>query len=102
MISAIIMEGYDTLLLGQFYANPSFARKYGIYDPKAEKWQIPARWQTGLSCAVQVGQILGLQITGYVGEKYGYRPTMLTAVVLLTGLLFMQFVSSKKTIRFFR
>lgn len=24
--SAIIMEGYDTLLLGQFYAQPAFAR----------------------------------------------------------------------------
>lgn len=64
--SAIIMEGYDTLLLGQFYANQSFAKRFGEYDTKAEKYQIPAKWQTGLSCSVQVGQILGLQITGWV------------------------------------
>ena len=87
------MEGYDTLLLGQFYSNQSFAKRFG--EPSGDgKYQIPARWQTGLSVSVQVGQILGLQITGWASEKYGYRPTMLIAIVALTGLLFMQFFAA--------
>lgn len=85
------MEGYDTLLLGQFYANPSFAQRFGIYDATAAKWEIPARWQTGLSVSVQVGQILGLQITGWASERFGYRLTMMIAIVSLTGMLFIQF-----------
>jgi SP family general alpha glucoside:H+ symporter-like MFS transporter len=85
------MEGYDTLLLGQFYSNQSFARRFGQYDAAGQKWQIPARWQTGLSCAVQIGSILGLQITGVASERFGYRPTMLVALVCLTGFLFIQF-----------
>jgi hypothetical protein len=52
---------------------------------------VPAPWQTGLSCAVQVGNILGLQITGPLSERLGYRLTMLIALVCLTGFLFIQF-----------
>ncbi|KAJ9103181.1 hypothetical protein QFC21_002603 [Naganishia friedmannii] len=92
--SAIIMEGYDTILLGQFWAQPAFAQKYGAFDPKSGTYQVAARWQTGLSCAVQVGNILGLQITGPVSERLGYRPTMLIALVCLTGFLFIQFFAA--------
>ncbi len=46
------MEGYDTLLLGQFYANQSFAKRFGEYDATLKEYQIPARWQTGLSVSV--------------------------------------------------
>lgn len=85
------MEGYDTLLLGQFYSNQAFAKRYGVYDSVHDKWQIPARWQTGLGLGVSFGQIAGLQITGWASEKFGYRPTMLVALTALTGLLFLQF-----------
>ena len=40
---------------------------------------------------MQVGNILGLQITGPVAERFGYRLTMLVALVALTGFLFIQF-----------
>ncbi|GHJ88829.1 hypothetical protein NliqN6_5231 [Naganishia liquefaciens] len=92
--SAIIMEGYDTILLGQFWAQPAFAQKYGKFDPKSGTYQVAARWQTGLSCAVQVGNILGLQITGPVAERFGYRLTMLVALIALTGFLFIQFFAA--------
>lgn len=93
--AAIIMEGYDTLLLGQFFANQAFARRFGEPDPgNPGTYQIPAQWQTGLSCSTQVGQILGLQITGFASERFGYRPTMLVALVCLTGFLFIQFFAT--------
>lgn len=88
------MEGYDTMLLGQFFANQSFASRYGVFNPNAGdggRWEIEAKWQTGLSVGCQVGQILGLQITGWASERYGYRPTMLFALICLTGFLFIQF-----------
>ena len=85
------MEGYDTLLLGQFFANQAFAKRFGIFNPVADKYEIEAKWQTGLSVGCQVGQILGLQITGWASERYGYRPTMMFALICLTGFLFIQF-----------
>jgi hypothetical protein len=85
------MEGYDTLLLGQFYANQAFAQRFGFFDTVSQKYQIPSQWQVGLGVSVQIGQILGLQITGWASERFGYRPTMMTALVALTGFLFIQF-----------
>lgn len=47
LASTIIMEGYDTSLIGSFFAYPTFAQKYGgvLVDGK---YQVPAAWQTGL------------------------------------------------------
>jgi len=92
--TAIIMEGYDTLLLGQFYAQPAFAARFGFYDAASKSYQIPAQWQTALGAGGQVGQILGLQITGWASDRFGYRKTMAAALVAITGLLFLQFFAS--------
>jgi SP family general alpha glucoside:H+ symporter-like MFS transporter len=53
------MEGYDTLLLGQFYANQSFAKRFGVFNGAVEppRWEIPAKWQTGLGVSASIGQV---------------------------------------------
>lgn len=33
--TSIVMEGYDTLLLGNLYAFPAFTSNFGIYDPSS-------------------------------------------------------------------
>jgi len=53
------MEGYDIALIGNFYAFPPFNRKYGELQPNGT-YQVPARWQAGLSNGAQCGQIVGL------------------------------------------
>jgi SP family general alpha glucoside:H+ symporter-like MFS transporter len=35
------MEGYDLVLIGAFFAYPTFQQKYGTLTAKG-KWQIPA------------------------------------------------------------
>ncbi|KAG7528581.1 hypothetical protein FFLO_06067 [Filobasidium floriforme] len=92
--SAIIMEGYDTLLLGQFYAQPAFARRFGKLNPVKGIYEIPTKWQTSLGVSTQIGNILGLQITGWASERFGYRITMLVALICLTGFLFIQFFAA--------
>ena len=59
LASTIIMEGYDTSLLGSFFAYQSFTKKYGgvLIDGK---YQIPAAWQTGLQNGSAVGSVFGL------------------------------------------
>jgi SP family general alpha glucoside:H+ symporter-like MFS transporter len=54
---------------------------------------IQARWKSGLSDGQQVGEILGLAICGLISERLGYRRTMLMALTLITGLIFILFFS---------
>ena len=50
--TCVIMEGYDTNLLGNFYAYPSFQTKYGKFvgvSPQTPSgYSLTAGWQTGL------------------------------------------------------
>ncbi|KAN0090475.1 putative maltose permease [Hyaloscypha variabilis] len=90
--TAIIMEGYDVVLLANFYAFPTFNKRYGnaTGNPK-NPYQIPAPWQAGLSNGANVGEILGLFINGIVSERYGYRKTMIVSLIAVCGFIFIPF-----------
>jgi len=90
--TAIIMEGYDVVLLANLYAFPSFNKKYGraTGDP-TDPYVISAPWQAGLSNGANIGEILGLFINGIVSERYGYRKTMIVSLVAVTGFIFIPF-----------
>jgi len=90
--TAIIMEGYDVVLLANFYAFPTFNKRYGnaTGNPKTP-YQIPAPWQAGLSNGANVGEILGLFINGIVSERYGYRKTMIVSLIAVCGFIFIPF-----------
>lgn len=51
------MEGYDIILMGNFFGYPTFQKKYGVYYGEELGYQIPARWQTGLNMSSTVGCI---------------------------------------------
>lgn len=89
---AVVMEGYDTWLLGSLWAVPAFAEKYGeraIVDG-AETYQVSAYWQS-LFTICNVTQVLGLMFNGIVSERMGYRFTMMFALTLITCTLFVTF-----------
>ncbi len=56
---SIIMEGYDTILMGNFFGYPTFQQKYGEYHGGDIGWQVSAPWQIGLSMGSTVGAIFG-------------------------------------------
>jgi SP family general alpha glucoside:H+ symporter-like MFS transporter len=66
--TAIIMEGYDVVLLSSFYALPQFNKKYGVPTPDGT-YTVPAPWKSGLSNGALCGEIIGLFINGLVSEK---------------------------------
>ncbi|EQK98556.1 maltose permease [Ophiocordyceps sinensis CO18] len=82
--TCIVMEGYDISLVNNFYAFPQFKRKYGVQLPDGSH-EVPAPWQAGLSNGAQVGEIIGLFINGFVSERFGYRYTVLTCLVLVAA-----------------
>lgn len=93
--TAIVMEGYDVVLMGSFYAHPAFKKKYGEQNADGT-YGITAAWQAGLSNAMNVGQILGLFATGIISERFGYRKTMMAALLSIVGFIFILFFARNK------
>lgn len=89
--TAIVMEGYDTALIAAFYAFPPFAQKYGTYINEQDGYQIPAKWQTGLSDGALVGEILGLYAAGIIVDRIGYRYTMMASLSMMIAFIFIPF-----------
>jgi SP family general alpha glucoside:H+ symporter-like MFS transporter len=89
--TAIVMEGYDTLLLANFFALPQFNHKYGTYDATTGDYQISAAWRSGLTNGAGVGEILGLFATGIIQDRIGYRKTIMGALFLVICFIFITF-----------
>ncbi|SMY28636.1 unnamed protein product [Zymoseptoria tritici ST99CH_1A5] len=84
------MEGYDTMLIGNLFAQPAFKKHYGQRTAKGT-YQIPAPWQAGLKNGADCGCIVGLLLAGYVSERLGFRKTMLGGLALISAFIFIQF-----------
>ncbi|RFU24014.1 hypothetical protein B7463_g12326, partial [Scytalidium lignicola] len=93
--TAIVMEGYDTSLLNNFYAFPPFTREYGIPQPNTDPvtYQITPAWQNGLSNGAQCGEILGLYAAGIIVDRIGYRKTMIISLFAMVCFIFIPFFS---------
>jgi hypothetical protein len=90
--TAIVMEGFDVVLLANLFAYPPFQRKFGVLQPDGT-YQLTAAWQSGLSNGALVGEILGLFLNGIIAEKIGYRKTMIGALTLVAAFVFIIFFS---------
>ena len=93
--TAIVMEGYDVVLMGSFFAFPAFQKKYGDQQPDGS-YQLSAPWQAGLANAMNCGQILGLFANGIISERFGYRRTMLASLFMVVGFIFILFFAPNK------
>ncbi|KAG2172578.1 hypothetical protein INT44_002593 [Umbelopsis vinacea] len=90
--TAIIMEGYDTALLGSFYAYPAFQEKYG--QPVASGgYAIPASWQTALGMGTNIGVLIGVFFNGFLTERLGYKRMMLYSLAAISACIFIPFFS---------
>lgn len=85
------MEGYDTILIGSFFAFPSFLNSFSNTATSDGTLEITAPWQAALGNGAYIGEILGLQVTGWVCDKYGFRVTMAIATTLMIGFIFISF-----------
>lgn len=89
--TTIIMEGYDTTLIGSFFAYPAFKKKYGKDYGGEAGFQLSSPWQAGLSDIQAVGNIIGALGNGYFTHKYGHRKVMMVNLVLMTAFVFITF-----------
>jgi MFS transporter, SP family, general alpha glucoside:H+ symporter len=90
MSTALVMDGYDTKLIGSLFAQPAFQKAYGQLQANG-LYQIPADWQTGLNNGSNVGQLFGLVIGGTLTEALGFRKTMMIGLAIAPCLIFIPF-----------
>lgn len=95
MSTTVIMEGYDTNLLSNFFAYPSFLLRYGdwvgITDSTPTGYQLTAAWQSGLSQGSGAGSILGCLLAGLLVSRWGSKKVVLGALVALSMAIFVVF-----------
>ncbi|ROT37115.1 sugar transporter [Sodiomyces alkalinus F11] len=90
--TCVIMEGFDITLLGNLFAYPPFQRAFGVLQSDGT-YQLTAAWQAGLTNGNQVGQIIGLFANGIIAERVGYRWSLIGALAMTTGVIFIIFFS---------
>ncbi|OJJ42455.1 hypothetical protein ASPZODRAFT_137267 [Penicilliopsis zonata CBS 506.65] len=90
---AVVMEGYDVILMGSFYAYPNFTKRFGVKDAAGD-YEIPAHWQASLGNSGSVGQIIGLMFNEWAAERYGYRIVMSGALIATMGFIFLFFFAT--------
>ncbi|TXT04231.1 hypothetical protein VHUM_04229 [Vanrija humicola] len=96
---ALIMEGYDVVVIGSFYGHPAFLRRFGVPAPGANEvgYIIPAEWQSALSNGSSAGGIIGLMINGWAADRYGPKIVMMVSIVALTGFIFIMVFANSLT-----
>ncbi|KAJ5690734.1 hypothetical protein N7462_005126 [Penicillium macrosclerotiorum] len=86
----VIMDGYDTALMGSFFGFPSLSKAI----------RHTSKWQTALGLASPLGNIVGIYINAMVTERWGHKKAVLGSLVFLTGVLFIPFFSKTVEVLF--
>lgn len=87
---ALVMEGFDTKVLGSLYAVPQFQEAYGTLQADGSR-QIPASWQSGLGSGGGAASIVGMFIGGYTTERFGFRTTFMASLIAMVPIIFIFF-----------
>ncbi|KAJ4123038.1 hypothetical protein NW768_010030 [Fusarium equiseti] len=90
--TCIVMEGFDIVLVNNFYAFPQWNKKYGTLQPDGT-YQVSAAWQAGLSNGANVGSIIGLFLNGWLSERFGYRYTIIGCLIWLSACITLFFTA---------
>jgi SP family general alpha glucoside:H+ symporter-like MFS transporter len=88
--TAVVMEGYDVLLLPSLFAQTQFNERYGQRQPDGS-YVLSAPWKAGLSNGALCGEIFGLFLAGLAQDRFGYRKTMLAALGMIATFIFVVF-----------
>lgn len=73
MAAPIIMEGYETAMVPNFFSFKAFQEKFGFKAHGAKEYTIPTAWQSGITIAAACGQLAGLWIAPRLVNRMGYR-----------------------------
>ncbi|KAJ4418520.1 hypothetical protein N0V82_005500 [Gnomoniopsis sp. IMI 355080] len=86
----IIMESYDQILIGSFYALPAFQKTFG-FDIGNGTYQVSAPWQSALTLVQNVGLIIGIFANGFLVDRWGNLLLVQIALIFITGFIAILF-----------
>ncbi|CAK7213756.1 hypothetical protein SBRCBS47491_001913 [Sporothrix bragantina] len=89
--ACVIMEGYDMILIGNFFAFPPFAEKYGQFVDDAGQHQLSPAWMAALSNAAPLGCFVGTWLNGPLVARHGHKRVLLAALATLACTIFLTF-----------
>ena len=90
---ALVMDGYDKSLLTAFFGLPEFKRRFGKVADNGT-YQVSTHWMAGLQNGAIIGEIVGLIASGVIYERYGYKKTMLGALIMIECSIFGLFFAT--------
>ncbi|KAK2043905.1 alpha glucoside transporter [Colletotrichum somersetense] len=85
----IVMESFDMFLNGNFVAQSAFQKRYGVLV--GGQYVIETKWQSALFQAGQCGAFVGVFLAGPVVDRFGYRLTIIFALILINATIFVSF-----------
>lgn len=88
---SVIMEGYDTILIGSLFGYPAYQKKFGNYSPNTKNYQIDGKWQAALGSGPVGGSVIGAFVNGFVIQRFGFRPAFMGGLVLMIAFIFISF-----------
>ncbi|KAH7222649.1 general substrate transporter [Fusarium redolens] len=88
---ALVMEGYDVVVINSFFGQTQFKNRFGTYDEATDSYLITAPWQSGLANSALVGQVAGLAINAYAQDRFGCRRTTMVFMVWMIAAIFIPF-----------
>ncbi|KAE8151579.1 general substrate transporter [Aspergillus avenaceus] len=86
---SIIMEGYDTNLIGSFYGYPAFQKQFGIEH--GDGYQVLQSWQSALGAGGNAGCIIGAFLNGYLIKHFGFKKVFTGAMFVMCAFVFVSF-----------
>lgn len=89
--TALIMEGYDVVIITSFYGQTQFLHRFGVVNPASGKKLITPAWQSGLTNSALVGQLAGLVVNGFCQDRFGCRRTMMFFMGWMFASVFIVF-----------
>ncbi|KAJ9615775.1 hypothetical protein H2200_001852 [Cladophialophora chaetospira] len=87
--TALILEGYDVVVINGFFGQSQFKERFGTLNPKTGEKAITAPWQSGLANSALVGELAGLVINSFAQDRFGCRPTYMFFMAWMSIVIFI-------------
>ena len=88
---SVIMEGYDTILIGSLYGYPAYKKQFGVYDAATKSYNLQGPWQSALGSGSVAGAFIGAFANGFLCHRFGFRRMFIAGMILMIAFVFISF-----------
>lgn len=96
--SFVCLLARSSCSIGNFFAYPTFAAKYGQFIDENGQHQLSAAWMAALANAAPVGCFFGTALNGHLVARYGQKRVLLAALATLSAFIFLTFFAPTITV----